>query len=160
MNNTRLRVLLILASASLLIAAACFFLGGLIAEATSATPIMGVTFKAGGSLAGFLISFGALFLGYQKIGGASLMLKVAVSSQAGPFTRAGNLFKAKTTVLKIATGVKIDGDADAIWEAGSLTVHLRDLEQDDLVMILITDDKGGCWQSDFFSPLCPKVMLT
>jgi hypothetical protein len=159
MNNTRLRHLLILAAASLFIAAACFYLGGIIAEAASATQIMGVTFKAGGALAGFVISFSILFYAYRSIGGTSLILKVAVIPQTGQFTRTGNVFKAKTTLLKHASGEKAEYDSDAIWEAGALTVHLRDIEQDDLVMIVLTDTAGGRWESDFFSPLCPIISL-
>ena len=159
MINSRLRHLLVLAGASLVIATACFFLGGIIAEAASASPIMGVTFKTGGALAGFLISFGALFYGYKNINDTSLILKVAVTLQEGTFSKRDNLFSARMTVLKSISGAKATSDTEAIWEAGNLTVHLRDLEQDDLVMIQVTDSKGGRWKSEFFSPFCPKITL-
>jgi len=159
MINTRLRYVLILAAASLIIAAACYFLGGIIAEAASASPIMGVTFKAGGALAGFFISFGALFFVYKNIEDTSLRFKVAVSLSAGTFSKNDNTFFATMTVMKPESGAKKDSDAEAIWEARNLTVHLRGLEQDDLVMIHMKDSKGGSWRSDFFSPLCPKITL-
>lgn len=160
MSNTRLCHLLILAATSLGIAVACFFVGGMIAEAASHDPIMGITFKAGGSLAGFLISFVVLFVSYQKLKVITVDLMVAVSPHSGSFVRTENAFKAKTTVRKYSSGAKTELDTDAIWAAGNLTVHLRDIEQDDLVMIRITDGNGGSWESDFFSPLCPEITLS
>jgi hypothetical protein len=154
----KLYIVLSIAAASLAIAAACFYLGGVIAEAANATPIMGVTFKASGALAGFLISFLTLFYAYQMLN-PPLRVKVGVASQKGPFARTGNVFKAKSTVLKPASGAKREQDVDAIWEAGGLTIHLRGVEQDDLVMIVVTDANGNRWESDFFSPLCPSIIL-
>ena len=156
--STTLRVVLVLAATSLIIAAACFYLGGLIAEVASATPIMGVTFKAGGALAGFIISFVILFYAYQQLN-PPLMLKVGVTCAARPLARSGNPFTAQATILKRATGSRAETKVDPIWEAGGLTVHLRDIEQDDLVMITIVDSNGGRWESDFFSPLCPSITL-
>ena len=159
MSNTRLLHLLILAGASLLIATACYYLGGVIAEAASATPILGVTFKATGSIAGFLISFGALFLAYRKMKITSLTLRVAVRTRKGKFTKAGNPFAARITIIKQASGKQHQQDAIVIWEVGALIVHLREIEDDDLVMIVVTDGAGTTWQSDFFSPLRPEVIL-
>jgi hypothetical protein len=159
MTNERLRHLLILAVASFLVAVACFYLGGVIAEAASANPIMGVTFKTGGALAGFVIAFVLLFFAYQRIGATSLMLKVTVSLQTGQFARTGTNYSAKVTILKRASGDRHEMDAGVIWEAGGMTVHLRDIEQDDLVMITVVDTYGGHWESDFFSPLSPSLTL-
>lgn len=159
MTNERLRHLLILAAASILVAAACFYLGGIIAEAASAGPIMGVTFKAGGALAGFVIAFVLLFYAYQQIGATSLMIKVTVSLESDQFTRKGNTYTATATILKLASGSLAVHDVTAIWEPGGLTVHLRDIEQDDLVMISVMDGNGGRWESDYFSPVCPSQTL-
>jgi hypothetical protein len=159
MDNTRLRHLLILAAASLFIAGVCFCLGGVIAEAASAAPIMGVTFKAGGALAGFIVSFVILFRAYRSIGAMSLMLTVAVTPKSGRFAKTGNIFKAKITVLETASGARTEYEAEPIWAAGNLTVHLRRVPQDDLVRIVLTDGTGGHWESDFFSPLCPSITL-
>jgi hypothetical protein len=159
MSNTRLLHLLSLAGASLTIASACYFLGGMIAEAASATPIMGVTFKATGSIAGFLIAFGALFLAYRKMNVTLLTLRVAVRTRKGKFPKAGSPFTARITIIKQASGNQHQQDAIVIWEAGALIVHLRDIEDDDLVMIALTDAAGTAWQSEFFSPLRPEVIL-
>lgn len=159
MTDTRLRNLLILAAASLAIAAGCFFLGGLVAEATSAGLILGVSFKAGGSLAGFVISFQLLLHAYQTFGGASLVLKIAVRPETGSFRRSGQGFSANVTVLKHASMSKSDRDAMVVWEAGSLTVHVRNIEQDDLVMIALSDGASRKWESEYFSPLCPSISL-
>lgn len=159
MNNTRLRHLLILIAVSLGISAVCFFFGGVIAEVASASPIMGVTFKAGGALAGFIISFFLVLRAYHTMGAASLMLKVGITRHAGEFNRTNKKIKAKTTLMKYATGLKTEHDAEPIWEAGSLTVHLRGIEEDDFVKIVVTDGNGGSWESDYFSPLCPVITV-
>lgn len=159
LDNTRLKHILILAAASLIVAAACFYLGGIIADVSGVDKVTGIKFSAGGALAGYAISFLILFIAYRNIGGTSLILKVTVKPRTGEFTRAGNTFKAKTTRLKHASGERAELEADAIWEAGGLTIHLRDIEQDDLVMIFVTDSNGGKWESDFFSPLCPSISL-
>lgn len=157
--NERLQHVLILALASLVIAGACFYLGGVIAEAASASPLMGVTFKAGGALAGFVIAFLLLFYAYLNIGATSLLLRVTVNLQNGQFVRLGKAYAAKVTVLKQASGSRHESDAGAIWEAGGLTVHLRGIEHDDLVMIAVIDGQGGRWESDFFSPLSPSLTV-
>ena len=159
MSNTRFLHLLILAALSLFIAAVCYFLGGLAAHVVSATPIQGVTFEAGGSLAGFLISFIFLFRAYQKTVVTIPLCKVTVTSPAGPFTAKSNPFAAQITIMKYASGKTSAQSANVIWEAGGLTVHLRDLEIDDLVMISLTDGRGKTWKSNHFSPLCSDQTL-
>ena len=119
----------------------------------------GASFKAGGSLAGFLISFGALFYAYRSMGGTALMFKVTVVPKQRRFNRTGSTFTAKITVLKRKSGRKSEHNADAIWEAGGLTVHLRNVEEDDMVMIALFDGASGRWESDFFDPLCQSLTL-
>ncbi len=163
-NLSSLDKVLILAVAALIIATACFFLGGIIAEVTKSTPIQGLTFKAGGALAGFLISFAALFFALQKLEPdprrpSYLMLTVAVTLGSKKLPRTGQ-YRATITVLKPLTGIKEVQQTNAIWTAGNLTVHLLNIERDDLVMIVLTDEKSSQWESEYFSPLSPTVILS
>ena len=159
MNNERFKHLLILALVSLGIAVACYFLGGIVAEASGKPPDIGVQFKAGGSLAGFVISFIMLLTAYRLMGGSAFICKVTVAPNGKVFNRTGSNFTAKVTVLKRKSNRRIESDAIVIWEAGGLTVHLRDVEEDDMVMIVISDGNSGRWESNFFSPLCQSLTL-
>lgn len=160
MNSDRFRHLLILALLSVVVATACYFLGGVIAEASGRDPASGASFKAGGSLAGFLISFGAFLYAYRTMGKSALMFKVTVIPKEGRFNRSGSAFTAKTVALKRKSGRRFESAADAVWEAGGLTVHMRDIEEDDMVMICLFDGGGGRWESDFFDPLCQSLTLS
>lgn len=159
MSNIRLLHLLIIAAASLGIATACFYLGGVIAEAASSTPIMGITFKAGGALAGFIITFLLLYQAYMNFVRVVLVHKVAIIAAANPFVKAGKKYTAKASLLHMTTGNRRDRDADVIWDAGVLTVLLREIENDHMVQVCITDGNGGTWESDSFSPLWTKITL-
>jgi hypothetical protein len=158
-TNSRIYHLLLIASASLVAATVSFFAGGYIAEAASATPVMGITFKASGALAGFLIVFAALFAAYLKLGVTIPLFKVTVSPMRGNFPDSGNPYVAQLTIMKYASGKQQVRDAAVLWEAGGLTVHLRDIEEDDMVMIVLTDAAGKSWRSIFFSPLCSDQPL-
>jgi hypothetical protein len=158
MNSDRFRHLLILTVVSLGVAAACYYLGGIIAEASGKEPGVGASFKAGGSLAGFLISFGALFYAYRSMGGTALMFRVTVLPKQGRFNRAGSAFTATITVMKPKSGRKSEHNGEVVWEAGGLTVHLRNMEEDDMVMIALSDGANR-WESDFFDPLCQSLTL-
>ena len=155
-------LVLILAGASLIVAAACFYLGGIIADATSATPIVGVSFKAGGALAGFVISMVLMYYMYQNINvdPNRPIVKVAVVPAVGALPRNVDL-TAIVTIINRKTGSKRESSLETIWEAGLLTVLLRDLEQEDLVKIAITEPKGGRkLNGEYFSPFSTTLTIT
>ncbi|MBI1830173.1 MAG: hypothetical protein HYR84_01835 [Planctomycetes bacterium] len=158
-TNTRVYHLLLLAAGSAVIAVGSFFVGGVIAEASSAEPIFGITFKAGGALAGFVIAFALLFAAYQRLNVTIPLLRVTVWPPKGDFPATGNPYSARLTIMKYASGRLEQRDAVVIWESAGLTVHLRDIEQDDLVMIELTDCNGKSWRSVYFNPLCSDQQL-
>lgn len=160
MLNERIKHVLILAAASILVATACFHLGGIVADAAGASEILGVTFQTGGALAGFVITLVLLFYIYQNIHvERPVTINVTVVLSNGTFTKKGNDFSAKATIMKRATIGKTDRSVPVVWQAGGLTVQLRDIEPDDLVMITISDARGGNWQSEFFSPYSTNLTL-
>lgn len=161
MLNERIKHVLILAAASILVATACFYLGGIVAEAASASPIVGVTFKAGGALAGFVITLILLFYIYQNIQlERPVIINVTVTLSSGNFTKKGNDFNGRATIMKRANATTNERSVPVVWQAGGLTVQLRNIEPDDLVMLSISDSLGGSWKSEFFSPYSTNLTLS
>jgi hypothetical protein len=157
LSNTRFTHLLIICLLSLGVAVACFFMGGIAAQVTS-QPGAIVAFKAGGSVAGFLILFFALLQGYHRLGGAPLVLKVVVLADPA-MKKAPGGYKVKCEIFKNASNAISERECSLTWEAGNPTVHLHNIEQDDLIMLRVISPAGQIWHTEHFSALCPLVKL-
>jgi hypothetical protein len=140
------------------IAVICYFFGGQAAEAVGKAPY-GFTFKAGGALAGFLIAFTFLNYAYSKFGASLRFLEISVMPEKGKFKRVGNVFVGSCTIRNRSTNKQKEVVCSPIWAAGSLTVMLREIGEDEMVKITVKDSNGGHWESEYFSILHPTVAL-
>jgi hypothetical protein len=91
------------------------------------------------------------------MGNASLILKVAVNINP-PLKKSLGAYTVSCHIIKQASAFKSERSCSLIWEAGGPTVHIHDIEQDDLVMLRVTAN-GKTWETNHFSPLGPEVSL-
>lgn len=140
--------LLVLAMLSLTAAILLFLLGDSFAEVTQATPGVGFSFKAGGALAGFLIIFRVL----QKQLARSVPVTKLHLEGAPSFDRRGT-YRCAYEIFNDENGERRHVTVKPRWEAGFLTIDVRDVGHNDLIAIeVMAEGDGSVWTCDFFPP--------
>jgi len=155
---------LIISLISLLCAVALFNLGGSLAEVTgNEKSLMGLSFKAGGAVAGFIIIFWLsqiviikLHNNFQKAN-PTINVKVYLSAKPNNFERNDNSYQAEYLVFNEDSGDTTIYKVRPFWEAGFLTVLAKDLGDKDYLTIKIQNSKNKIWESDSFHSRCPKI---
>ena len=145
---------------SLGVAVICFKLGGSLAEVSgNEKNFLGLTFKASGALAGFIIVFFLSQRALEKLRRQALASKAAwaipvkVFVQAEPdFDPPATRYTCEATLFNEETGVRRTLQIAPRWEAGFLTVDLLDVSLADYVGALITDDRNRRWYLQDFKP--------
>lgn len=139
---------------SLLAAGVMFVVGGSVAEVSDQEGnVLGVTFEAGGAIAGFIIVFLLTSRTLRQFRDASpkFSIKVpAVDTEPTGFSQARN-YTCKYSLFATDTGTRQEVPAEYTWEAGFLTVFVKDVRRGDLVRVRI-EDGGNAWESEDFQP--------
>lgn len=145
-------------------AAALFELGGSLAEVTgNEENLLGLGFKAGGAVAGFIIIFWLsqivilkLYDNYHKAN-PTINVKVYLTARPNTFSRRDGSFQAEYTVFNEDTGESKTFPTKPFWEAGYLTILTRDVGDKDYLTIKITNSENVSWESDAFHSRSPKI---
>ncbi len=153
---------LVIGSFSLLAAGLMFLIGGSLAEVSNQeNTVVGISFKAGGPIAGFIIVFWVSLKVIEQLrkgfdGLATLVLKVPVNDKL-PLDKNPSCFSRDQQyactygVFNTETGDSNEFQAEYTWEAGHLTVYVRKITPKDRIMIRVTTKQSGStWESDHF----------
>lgn len=159
MFNNPITKVLLLAGFSFVGAAFFWLVGGTVAEVTGKTGILGLTFKAGGGLAGFLIVFFSLFIAFERLAGRSKFLMVSLIGSPVNFVKAGNTYNGTYMILRPQSQTKHEYHFEARWQAGSLTVDIPNVAQEDLIKIVVSNQHGDSWESEYFPAFSPRIEL-
>jgi hypothetical protein len=138
-------------------------LGGSIAEVTGQSKtFLGLTFKAGGALAGFLIMFLASYKGMERLKRISqdvdttvYKIKLFLKPNGGRFPKEGDYecnYKIKTDA-----GNWKELPATHWWEAGHLTLETQ-ISAEDLMVVTVKDKTNQTyWESESFNLLSHNI---
>ena len=155
---------LIISFISFLCAAALFKLGGSLAEVTgNEKNLIGLSFKAGGAIAGFVIIFWLSQIVIIKLydifqnSNTTINVKVYLICKPNSFERNDNSYEAEYIVFNEDTGESIKFTVKPFWEAGYLTVLTKDVGDKDYLTIKIKNSKSKIWESDSFHSRSPKI---
>lgn len=154
----------VISATSLAVAVGLFLLGGSIAEVTGQQDtLLGISFKAGGALAGFIIVF---YLSYKVIVGlyenmgatsTKINIKVYLQTNSQHFARQ-DTYSATYTIFNEETGETSEHKAQVFWDAGYLTIHAMEIGEKDYLTIKIKNAAQKIWESDSFHSRSPKVI--
>jgi len=149
--------ILVLGFFSLLAAGLMFLVGGSLAEVSDQEgKFFGFTFEAGGAIAGFVIVFVLVAHRLEQFRKstpieAKFSIKIpAVDSVPTGFSQAKQ-YNCKYTLFSTGTGTRQEMSAEYTWEAGFLTVFVKDVLGQDLVRVRV-EDGGQAWESEDFQP--------
>ncbi len=145
---------------SLLAAWVMFLIGGSLATVSNQEgKLLGIGFEAGGAFAGFIIVFLLSQRTVERLrtgqtSSQSLTLRVPVNDQlpleqhSSVFTQ-GQSYVCKYWLLNPQTDEEREFDGTYTWEAGHLTVYVREVGEHDLVKIRV-EYQGEIWESENF----------
>jgi hypothetical protein len=151
---------MIISSVSFVCAFAFFKIGGSLAEITgSEGNPLGFTFKAGGAIAGFLLLFAysrnTMLKFYER---KRTLVNVRVYLQGKPlgFVRS-HAYEAIYKTFDEDTGDAKEYPTTPCWEAGYLTVIVKNVTEKDFITIRIKNSEATIWESESFHSRSPKV---
>jgi hypothetical protein len=139
--------------------------GGSIAEITGEDKtIIGITFRASGAIAGFIIIFylsTKIIDKLERIDRTTkemiMHMKLYLIGKPKNFSRQ-HKYICKYCTFNEETGIKKNSEIDYRWEAGYLTIDIREIDRYDLIKIYIEDTNNkDIWECDYFHPYAPKV---
>jgi len=144
----------VIAGVSLSAATILFLVGGSAAEVTN-SKILGITFKAGGAFAGFIIAFilSQRFLTEAEAakGNARFHTRLHVLRQPVNFSRRDGNFRCTGLIYNQDSNEERKSRLTPRWEAGLLTLDFIDVNANELIAAEISiGDK--MWHIDYFSP--------
>lgn len=90
----------------------------------------------------------------EQIDSSSLSTKFKITIKAEPeIVRRGIKYSCVCKICNDDSGEEFEKDAEIRWEAGGLTVTLRDINPNELVQIKIFEENQSCcWESEYFYP--------
>ncbi|MCU0359744.1 MAG: hypothetical protein MUF75_03340 [Bacteroidia bacterium] len=125
--------------------------------------LLGLSFKAGGAIAGFVIIFWLsqivvlrFYLNYQQTH-STIHIKVYLTAKSNTFERNDNSYTAEYTIFNEDTGESKSCLTKPFWEAGYLTIMARDVGDKDYITIKISNSRSKSWESDSFHSRSPKI---
>lgn len=137
-----------------------FLVGGSLATVSNQDDsFLGFGFEAGGAFAGFVIVFWLSLRIVERLRSAQttsqpLTLRIPVNDKlpldqhSSVFTQ-GRPYICKYRLLNPQTDDDREFDGTYTWEAGHLTVYVRDVGENDLVKIRV-EYQGETWESENF----------
>ena len=149
---------------SLLCAFLLFRLGGSFAEITGEEKsVIGMTFKAGGAVAGFIIIFWLSYIVMlrfeEKIKPQEfkISMKIYLHPENGNFDRRDSSYEATYLVYDTESGISRTYKSEVLWEAGYLTIIANELGDNDYLKVSVKNGGGLKWESDSFHTRSPKI---
>jgi hypothetical protein len=152
---------LIVSLCSLTVAVMCFRLGGSLAEISGKdNTFLGFGFKASGAIGGFAIVFVLSLKAIEKLKDIEkqkpqeipLRIKVHLIGKPQNFSLQ-HTYSCEAVVFNSETGERQSYKIEPRWEAGLLTLDLRNLRAGDYVGAKITDAQNRTWILQDFQPL-------
>lgn len=158
------RIFILIGTFSISAAIIFYMIGGSIAEVTGEdNTIIGISFRASGAIAGFIITLYISTKIIEKLEMISqitkdmvMHMKLYLVGKPKNFNRQ-HKYICKYCTFNEETGIKKNFETDYRWEAGYLTLDLRDIDQYDLIKIFVEDANKDLWECDYFHPYEPKV---
>ena len=152
--------ILIIGLFSTCVAVILFKAGGSLAEVTGQeNTILGISFKAGGALGGFILIFWILLRGIERFQKTvtKVNLKLHLIGKPENFDRQDTTYVCKYWLFNEQTGERQEFSAKHRWEAGYLTLDVRDVGADDFIAVRIENAQKKVWECDFFHARAPKM---
>lgn len=151
-------IYLIIGFFSTCIAIILFKIGGSLAEITGQEKtILGISYKAGGALAGFILIFIISLRGFerlQKISNAGetgrINMKLYLIGRPENFVRKDTTYVCTCWLFNGETGERKDFHPIHRWEAGYFTIDIRKVGPDDLIAVRIENVQKKVWECDYF----------
>lgn len=154
----------VISATSLIVAAFLFIIGGSVAKlAGHDDTLVGISFEAGGALAGFIIVFYVSYkviIGlYEKLNSVNprINIKVYLQTNSQHFPRNDN-YTASYAIFNEETGESEERIAQILWDAGYLTIHAMEIGEKDYLTVKIKNSSQKTWESDSFHSRSPKVI--
>lgn len=155
---------LIIGSFSLLAAGLMFLIGGSLAEVSGQEgSFLGFGFRAGGAFGGFVIVFWISLTILERLrradgGNQASGLKLPLKAQPSKFDRAGS-YRCKYWLYDTQTGDNREFPATYTWEAGFLTIYIRDVGENDMIKVRVEDGQKS-WESEHFDARTRETAVT
>lgn len=142
-----------------------FKAGGSLAEITGQeNTLLGVSFKAGGALAGFILIFLMSVKAIERLGKIDkvvkerrINMKLYLIGKPESFAHQDTTYVCKYSLFNEETGEKREFPAIHLWEAGYLTLHITEVGTDDWIAVRIENTQGKVWECDYFHSRAPKT---
>ncbi|HEY3103625.1 MAG TPA: hypothetical protein VGJ69_08530 [Pyrinomonadaceae bacterium] len=153
LNHPIIRYLII--SATSILASVIFFkLGGSLAEISNTSgSFVGLSFKAGGALAGFLIFFLLSYRFIDQSANAQIRIKLHVTKQPKNFSdKDGRNYSCTGVVYNPDSNEERRMPLITRWEAGYLTMDFVDLGPNEWIGAEISDQSNQVWRVHYFDP--------
>ena len=154
----------IVSAISLLCALALFWLGGSFAEVTgNQDSILGLGFKASGAVGGFIIIFTlsqkTIIKFYERSSQTESLInmKVYLTSQPNNFSRNDQTYEAEYKLFNEDSGDSTSFPAEHFWEAGYLTILVKNVGERDYVSVTVKNSNNDHWESESFHSRSPKI---
>ena len=143
-------------------AAMIFFkLGGSFAKISGQeNTLLGFSFEASGALGGFFLIFWISLraLGTLRAKAGRIHMKLHLNGKPENFERRDDTYICTYWLYNEDTGESHEfPDKKTRWEAGYLTVDIRDVGPNDLIGVRIKNAQNKVWQSDYFHSRAKKM---
>ena len=137
-----------------------FQIGGSLAEVSDQKgELLGLSFEAGGAFGGFVLVFWLSPRLLERLrrsysGDQTVNLKIPINDRLplsdfpSRFTRAQQ-YACKYSLFNTQTGDVREFQAEYTWEAGHLTVYVRNVGENDMIMVEV-EDGNTSWSSENF----------
>lgn len=157
LNHPVIRYLVI--SITSVVAAVIFFkLGGSLAEiSNSDSPAVGITFRAGGALAGALIFFLLSYRFIERPQPSVSQVKLHVTRNPRNFSdNDGNTYTCTGTIFNPETNQERRVPLITRWEAGLLTLNFLGISSSEWIGAEIQNQNQEIWRVHYFDPKTNK----
>ena len=152
---------LVIAVFSICAAVILFQIGGSLAEVTGQQDtLLGVSFKAGGAVAGFILIFLISMKAIERLQVEEerrINVKLHLVGKPERFDRQDTTYVCKYWLFNEETGERQELSSRHRWEAGYLTLDVREVGPDDMIKVRIENAQQKVWESQFFHPRAPKT---
>jgi hypothetical protein len=145
----------VIISVTSILAAVIFFrLGGSLAEiSNSDSPLLGISFRAGGALAGALIFFLLSYRFIEKPAVSTSRVKLHVTRNPKNFSDSdGNVYTCTGLIFNPETNEQRRVPLITIWEAGLLTLNFVGVSPDEWIGAEIQNQANEIWRVHYFDP--------
>ncbi|HTB07717.1 MAG TPA: hypothetical protein VK806_12265 [Bacteroidia bacterium] len=147
-------------------ATSLFYIGGSFAQVIdNQSRILGVSFQAGGAIGGFIIIFLLSQRAIIKFGdiqskrNPTVNIKVYLSAMPDSFRR-NEAYVGEYKIYNEDTADSRTIETEPFWEAGFLTVRVKDVGENDYLTVKITNrTNDSIWESETFHSRSPKIAV-